>query len=214
MALVKCKECGAQVSTKAERCASCGAPLPKPRVRVKAVLWATAAIVLFPFVLGPFYTEQGAKPPPPSDGAPAAQAVGIGAPAGNETEQAAAGAVHLDDVPTRKIVSVSVKNLHAEYDENEVAADILYGNSLVKIHGYVVSIDMSLTNKPVVRIGAVEDPYRIVVAQLDDTEKNGAAKLVKGQEVYVLCEHIRRLISSLAGYKCILLDKETAESIP
>lgn len=132
----------------------------------------------------------------------------------SESRPSSAEVVHLDEAPTRKISSVSVNSLHSAYDENEVSADMLYGNSLVKINGSVASIDMSITNKAVVRIGSVEDPYRIVVAQLDDTEKNRAAKLTKGQNVYVLCEHIRKLISSLAGYKCILLDKEIAESTP
>lgn len=43
MALVKCKECGEQVSTKAKTCPSCGAKAPK---RTSLVTWLVLVIII------------------------------------------------------------------------------------------------------------------------------------------------------------------------
>lgn len=45
MALMKCKECGADVSTKANACPKCGAPAPKPR-SIGPLILAAFAILL------------------------------------------------------------------------------------------------------------------------------------------------------------------------
>lgn len=44
MAMVKCKECGAEVSNKAAACPKCGAAMPK---RTKWWVWVIAALLLF-----------------------------------------------------------------------------------------------------------------------------------------------------------------------
>lgn len=54
VALIKCKECGAQVSTKAEACPSCGAKVKKP---LGCLGWTLLLIVMLPvglIVLGSF----------------------------------------------------------------------------------------------------------------------------------------------------------------
>lgn len=44
MALVKCKECGSEVSTKAKKCPSCGAKAPK---KTSLVTWFVLAVIVF-----------------------------------------------------------------------------------------------------------------------------------------------------------------------
>lgn len=44
MALIKCKECGAQVSTKANACPACGAVRPK---QTRAATWFIGAVAVF-----------------------------------------------------------------------------------------------------------------------------------------------------------------------
>lgn len=44
MALVKCKECGGKVSTKAKTCPNCGAKLPK---KTSIVTWAVLMLIVF-----------------------------------------------------------------------------------------------------------------------------------------------------------------------
>lgn len=51
MAIVKCKECGSQVSSKASACPGCGAPVTSARIVIKAVfrysMYAMFALILF-----------------------------------------------------------------------------------------------------------------------------------------------------------------------
>ncbi len=44
MALTKCKECGEQISTKAETCPKCGAKPPK---KTSLITWIVLAFVVF-----------------------------------------------------------------------------------------------------------------------------------------------------------------------
>lgn len=48
MALVKCKECGEQVSTKAKNCPKCGAKAPK---KTSPVTWAVLGLLIFGFYI-------------------------------------------------------------------------------------------------------------------------------------------------------------------
>lgn len=49
MALTKCRECGRQISTKAEACPGCGAKQPR---RTSALTWLVAGIALFLLIAG------------------------------------------------------------------------------------------------------------------------------------------------------------------
>ncbi|MGV6397002.1 zinc ribbon domain-containing protein [Pseudomonas caspiana] len=71
MAVVKCKECGAQVSTKAKACPSCGAKPPK---KTSALVWILAALFAFIFLKSCYSVVTGDGPPPKSPEALAEQA--------------------------------------------------------------------------------------------------------------------------------------------
>lgn len=62
MALVKCKECGEQVSTKAKNCPKCGAKAPK---KTSPVTWAVLGLIIF----GVYVSNQA---PSPSSTSPSA----------------------------------------------------------------------------------------------------------------------------------------------
>jgi hypothetical protein len=71
MALIKCKECGTEVSDKATSCTKCGAPVPSPRKKTGIVTWAIVGILGIGFVRaitlgsGPTSTPSAAASPPP-----------------------------------------------------------------------------------------------------------------------------------------------------
>jgi len=52
MALTKCRECGADVSSQAKACARCGAPVPVPPSS-RWWLWLPVGVVAFLFVVAP-----------------------------------------------------------------------------------------------------------------------------------------------------------------
>lgn len=63
MALVKCKECGAEVSTKAASCPNCGGPI-KPKAKVGCL--GAIGLIVVAFILAAVITESinPTKPPP------------------------------------------------------------------------------------------------------------------------------------------------------
>lgn len=52
MALIKCKECGAKISTKAKACPSCGAEAPK---KTSGCAWIVLIFIAIPTLLSIFY---------------------------------------------------------------------------------------------------------------------------------------------------------------
>lgn len=65
MALVKCKECGNEVSTKAKRCPRCGAKVPKG-IGVFGILMMVLVVWVF-FVIGRNASSTSEKPTPPAN---------------------------------------------------------------------------------------------------------------------------------------------------
>ena len=58
MALIKCKECGEKVSTKAKNCPSCGAKAPK---KTSIVTWGVLVLILLA-IFGAIHTESNLTP--------------------------------------------------------------------------------------------------------------------------------------------------------
>ena len=62
MALIKCIECGGDVSTEADKCQKCGAPTSKTRNQKPSKAWAVAAIgfalgaIFMPYFASVFFT--------------------------------------------------------------------------------------------------------------------------------------------------------------
>lgn len=78
MALTKCKECGKEVSKKAESCPGCGAPIKGKSSGTSGIGCGGLAVVLiFGFVIWNMSTEPTARPkPPPPEANPVASARG------------------------------------------------------------------------------------------------------------------------------------------
>lgn len=107
------------------------------------------------------------------------------------------GSVASDD----GIYRTTAKALTAMYDENEVAADDKIGGRKVEVKGVVQSIDKDFTGSVVVLLQSGNEfmPARF---GMEETEKNKAASLRKGQTVSILCEKMMFLIGSPSGSRC------------
>lgn len=60
MALVKCNDCGKEISKKAKACPDCGSP---PKKKTSLLTWLVALCLLYGFVNG--FTQYGSNSPPP-----------------------------------------------------------------------------------------------------------------------------------------------------
>jgi hypothetical protein len=189
MALMKCKECGNDVSTSASVCPKCGAPVvlaPGAAKRIaKGVGYAFAGLIVLT-VIG---TIVGGKKPESA----AAGYVPVGTP---QPAQAATPALE-----------VLAKQLHDDYVANEVSADDRYKGKTLAVGGTVASIDKDPFDNMVVKIGWPGDNsfgLEDVMAKLSDSEKPKAAKLSKGQPIAVRCTGNGMVLKSPMLSDCVV----------
>jgi hypothetical protein len=94
--------------------------------------------------------------------------------------------------------------LYSAYDKNEVAADDKIGKSLVQISGVIEGIDKDFADHAVLRLTTSETTLPMGVA-LDDSQKARAATLEKGQAIAVLCDSVKRVLSTPYASGCSIV---------
>lgn len=99
------------------------------------------------------------------------------------------------------VYRTTAKALMNMYDENEVAADNKIGDRKVEVKGIVQSIDKDFTGSVVVLLQSGNEfmPARF---GMEDTEKAKASRLVKGQQIIIICEKMMLLVGSPSGSRC------------
>lgn len=183
MALVKCKECGGELSTAAKACPKCGSPVPKG----KKLLIGCASVVVALVVLAIIGAAMK-KPDATSNAA---------APSGPT----------IDPASATKPMPVTAKELHQDYIANEVAADDKYKGKLLAVGGTVASIDKDFLDNVVVKItwpGNEDFGLEDVAATLRESEKSKAAQLQKGQVIVARCTGNGMVVRSPMLSDCVV----------
>ncbi len=116
------------------------------------------------------------------------------------------------DAQTARLVSaeaapgyqVSARELFRAYAANEAAAQEQYGNRILDVSGTVESVDLDLTDEPVVRL-ETENQFMSAMVNLIDIEKPKAAALAKGQAIIVRCAKVREVVGSPALDDCAII---------
>lgn len=96
---------------------------------------------------------------------------------------------------------VTARELFRAYDGNEVAAQARFGGKSLAVTGTVQSIDLDMTNDPVVRL-ETDNQFMAAAAPLED--KAAAAALTKGQSVTLWCEDVSEVLGSPQLRDCVL----------
>jgi hypothetical protein len=143
MALISCNECGKEISTLAKACPGCGAPnmveKEKPPVDVKLLNKVIGFFFLI-IVIYLFFKITGGDSKPASapsvDSAPVSQTA---TPSADAPVAPPAAEVH-------PAIKVTALQLLAEYNANEVAADIKYKRKPLQVSGRVASINKDFTD--------------------------------------------------------------------
>lgn len=183
MAMTTCKECGAQVSTKAESCPSCGAKIKPKRSLLKLIMIAGVSFFLLLTCVG--VMAGGSK-----DAAKASS---------GETGPSAAP----PEVPP-EVVDVKIQELIGTYDENELKGDQLYKGKIVRTSGKVSDVKNDVLNQPFVTVGTGKQlEIRQVQCSLTKSEAPKAADLKKGQEISVRGE-VRGLMMNVQFDECVI----------
>ena len=236
MALIKCPDCGTDVSDAAPACLRCGRPLqaqpaPMETLRITQppaaatsttatrVLWRlvflACSVMVVVWACGRVNDSDGSAAPnntqtvvPASDDS-ADQA----AAAAEQAAAAAAQAVEASVATPAPILTMTPTELLQRYQSNEVAADQYFSDKLIQVSAPVQSIDKDLTDSVVLHF-ATGNPADDFEATLDDSQKQLAAQLARGQTVTVQCKSMKRIMGSPMGSDCVLADSVPEVSTP
>lgn len=197
MALVKCPECGKDVSGAATSCLSCGHPIharpasppvfsagpakEKMRTGKKVPLGragAFAALIIAGLLL----------PDSPGQAAEGQQAkIEQGAqPAQEATQQEQAKTA--DEAKIRKgliATAMTPKAIWADFNANEIAAENKYKDKVISIKGKINIIKTDLSGNPMLSFSVDSYGLNTIQCVFSNDEKNSIASLSKGQRVIV-----------------------------
>ncbi|MGS1028816.1 OB-fold protein [Burkholderia glumae] len=179
MALVKCSECGSDVSDKAAACPKCGNPMSpvayresQPQRKKKAgvglkIFRTTAAIIVGFIVMIAWVSHETGSSRSASDTTPT-------------SDQPSASALPPP-------IEISAVDLYNAYKANEVAADAKYKGKQIKITGIVGTIGKDVMDDPYITLVAVND-FETVNVYFSKARIDDLSKLNKGDSISVTCK--------------------------
>lgn len=213
MALIKCSECGKEVSSLASTCPQCGAPIassvapsssteitnkpPQQEPGLKIVqgivgLAILVIAVIYFFPKNDVLPEEFRSTTTNSDSSTKKTSL----PEENRVQKTN---------PQPAIAKVTAKNLYDAYTKNEVATDQQLAGYLIEISGRVASIDKDFKDSAVINLSQPNALWEVELT-MKDSEKPRAAKIVKGQSVTIRCESVKRIIDTPAGDDCVFVE--------
>jgi hypothetical protein len=203
-AAIKCKHCGSNVDLSASPPITPPLSARKGTLRARSILGIIAMAIFLAWILGAFDSPKvfstAAAPSPIIWPVPQTEAEQTPVPA----VEAAPPLVHKIAAPRRSLFKISAADLYSEYDANEVAMDQKIGKAIVEITGTISSIDKDFADDVVVHL-ATGDPFSSAGLTLVSSQKDLAASLVKGQDIVIRCDHVRRILSSPEGSDCTII---------
>lgn len=217
MTMITCPDCGKEMSDAAPACPNCGKPNAKAQPKRSVGFLLGLGIFFVPLIFAWFTLRKGHSV--------TAKIVSfvwlavtllffssinnadipktVATPASVEPAKPAVSASTSKAV-TDSVLETPIKQLLADYRNNEVAADNKYKSKLVQTTGLVDDIKKDIMNNLYVTIGTGRD-FEIpqVQAFFDDSMNNQLAALNKGQKITVVCR-IEGLMMNVLGRKCII----------
>lgn len=205
MALIRCPDCGTEISDAAPACLKCGRPIASSAAppftvplqrhrespRSRNIL---GAFVLITFVCLGFWIYFQAQQPESADPRQAALTAPTAAPAAHAGGSSAPLAV------------TTPSQLYSDYASNEVATDQRLAGKIIQVTAPVQSIDKDFTDSAVLRF-ATGDEFGSMSAVMDDSQKGLAAVLSRGQVVTIQCKAVRRVLDSPVGSDCTFAEE-------
>lgn len=213
MAISKCKECGADISTDAKVCPSCGTTKPHKTNYKKMFIIGGIVLVLFTV----WDISRKSKESPASD---LSTETTVGeAPIFTKLEAAVYSAILYDDlrilvdggdsfilssgVLSNTPIIISSKKLQSEYEKNEVAADQQYKGKLISVSGTVKSIDKSFGNTILIGLNGGQNPFIYPRAIMSGGYENWVGNLKKGDDIGMVCTVNGMTVGSASIGNCI-----------
>lgn len=223
MALIKCPDCGTDVSDAAAACPKCACPIAgngrdlptAPTRKPRRQRLSGGFVLLVLACLGFWLYFQSINSGSPQQSAAPATSSDDSKQAAQDAEAAQAAAVRAEEdrqqnqqaqsAPTESIAITTPQELFSRYNANEVATDQALAGKIIQITAPVKSIDKDFTDTAVLKFATDDSDFDDMSAALDDSEKDRAAHLSKGQIVAVQCKTMHRIMNSPAGSDCVFV---------
>ena len=183
MAMIKCAECGIDLSSEAKSCPHCGKPVKRSSLAKKVGI----GVLIF---MGIGVIANAGK-----SNRGATNAVAATAPATPEP-------VAAPEQPITAI-QISAVDLFREYDKNEVAADDAYKGKRLLVTGRVASINKNFVDDIVVELSSGQ-MFADIGATVQASQKSIAASLSKRQQVTLLCRGAGKMLTSPMLDGCLI----------
>jgi len=100
-------------------------------------------------------------------------------------------------------IEINARDLDAEYDANEAAAQQKYGDATLMVSGVINSINLDMTNDVYLVLNG-NNMFLGPQAHLSDASKGQAPSLTKGQKVKLRCTGAKYIIKTVMLSDCDL----------
>ena len=214
MAMIKCEECGQEISESASVCPHCG-----HRNKRSVGFLLGIGIFLFPIIFAWFTLRKGhstlsrvlsfgwlllnmliiigaSNSPQPNygDENTVSKAIVSTSSVINNTK----------NVPDENIIQVNIGQILSDYEHNEVAADNKYKGKLVQVSGHVTRIKKDLFDNLYITLGTGE-AFEVPEFQafFDDSMNDVLGQISKGSFLTVTCR-VEGLMMNVIGKECVI----------
>lgn len=198
MALINCPECKKEISDQSVNCFSCGYPI-REKLAPHSILQSsnvkaeksssfigviTKILIL---IIGSFLVYKCVSP--------------------DEYKGSVTQTKSTSLSPENVEIETTASKMLATYEENETRGDAIYKGKVIKITGYVNSINSDLTDKAVVHLSPKDNTltFSTVMASGDNNFHNQAINLNKGQKITLICKGLGEIIGSPNLDNCVFL---------
>lgn len=107
-------------------------------------------------------------------------------------------------LPTKEIISVDLKTIEKEYQDNQIAADGKYHNKRIKFTGLIHNISSTFGDATIGFTSSKGSFLSTTTAFFKETEIQKIGKLKKGDTITVICENPSDVMG-LGLYNCEIL---------
>lgn len=203
MAMIKCPDCGKDISNVAPACIHCGRPIivppavnrqtHPPREPVKKKNSISGWIGLFVLIAIGIAIYNSGDDDSGSSGSPSYRTAGMTASTDSVPNH----------TPAPPVLKATPAQLYAAYTRNEVAADDEFKGKTIQVTAPVKSIDKDFTDAVVLRFDTGSE-FNEMGATLESSQDSMAAQLKRGQVVTLQCAKIVRIMDSPMASHCTL----------
>ncbi len=214
MALVKCEECGKEISSNVKVCPHCGY---KRKKGIWFYIIIVFVIIVVLAILGSNNDKSKVKANSTSQDKSSSSTVKkelylnevetniFNALIQNQVEALINEGTPIFSNDENIVIPrvISANTIQLEYEKNEINADNLFKNKLLLVSGKVINISKSSSNEPYLSLSGGTNPYMTPSARMKKDYIDWAANLSKGTEVQMICEINNFVIGSVKLHNCI-----------